>query len=248
MALAGSVALVSGGARGLGRAIAARLTADGAHVAVGDLDEDPPPSTPDYHRVDVTDPAAVEAWVATVELEHGTPTLVVANAGIATTDRLLEMSPQTWRHELAVNLDGAFHVATAAARRMVATGVPGRIVFTGSWAGHVPHPTIPAYSVAKAGLRMLCKCLAAELAAHDILVNEVGIGIVDGGMSGRRLAADPVARERATAAVPVQRLMTEDDVAEAVAFLCAEANRHMTGSLLLVDGGLSLLQARPHET
>ncbi|HTL51215.1 MAG TPA: SDR family oxidoreductase, partial [Planctomycetota bacterium] len=118
---------------------------------------------------------------------------------------------------------------------------PGRIVFLGSWAGHAAHPGIPAYCAAKAGLRMLMKCLALELSEYRILVNEVAPGYVDAGLSGRWFERNPADRERARTHVPIQTLISAHDVALQVAHLCDPANTQMTGSVLLMDGGLSLI-------
>ena len=117
---------------------------------------------------------------------------------------------------------------------------PGRIVFIGSWAAHAAHNAIPAYCVAKAGLRMLCKCMALEFAPHGILVNEVAPGYVNAGLSAQGWAQNPDAREAARQRVPIQELIEPQEVALQVAHLCEPANRHMTGSVLLMDGGLSL--------
>ena len=126
-------------------------------------------------------------------------------------------------------------------QRLLHHGQPGRIVFVGSWAAHAPHPALPAYCVAKAGLRMLMKCLALELGPHDILVNEVAPGWVDAGLSGRIFNDNPGAREDAVGKVPVRRLIAPAEVAYEVAHLCDPAVRHTTGSVALMDGGLSLL-------
>jgi NAD(P)-dependent dehydrogenase (short-subunit alcohol dehydrogenase family) len=119
--------------------------------------------------------------------------------------------------------------------------MPGRIVFIGSWAAHAPHTNVPAYSVAKAGVRMLVRVMALHYARHGILVNEVAPGYVDAGLSKVGFDKDPQTRRRCEAQVPVGALMSAADVAFQVAHFCDERNHFMTGSTLLVDGGLSLL-------
>jgi glucose 1-dehydrogenase len=151
------------------------------------------------------------------------------------------MTSDEWSRELQVNLTGAFHMAQAGAARLLARQAHGRIVFIGSWAGHAPHPSIPAYCVAKAGLRMLCRCMALELAPSGILVNEVAPGYVDAGLSAKVWLTNPGARERAAARVPTGQLIAAEEVAQQVAQLCEPSNRHTTGSVLLMDGGLSLV-------
>jgi NAD(P)-dependent dehydrogenase (short-subunit alcohol dehydrogenase family) len=228
-------AVISGGLGDIGAAIARRLAAT-MPVAVADLAPhgDSPGS---YHQVDVTDPDAIERWLD----EVGVPTVVVPAAATVTTASPLELGPTAWRRELDVDLTGPFLLATAAARRMVAAGVRGNIVFVGSWAAHRPHPSIMGYSVAKAGVRMMSQCLALDLAPHGIRVNEVAPGYVDAGLSKQVFDADPGRREAATAQVPLRELSTADDVAGLVTFLASEAARHVTGATLVADGGLSLL-------
>jgi glucose 1-dehydrogenase len=250
--LRGHVALVSGGLGDIGRAVAHELAARGADVALGDV---APPTAAEaalaalgtigvraaYAQVDVSDAAAVQGWIADVERTLGVPTLVVANAAQVTQADFRSLTAEQWARELRVNLDGAFHVAHAAGLRMLARGARGRIVFLGSWAADHPHRTIPAYCVAKAGLRMLCRCMALEFAPHGILVNEVAPGIVDAGLSGRIMREDPALREKLLGLAPAGSLVTAAEVARAVALLCGPDASQMVGSTLLLDGGMSLL-------
>ncbi len=252
---AGGVAVISGGVGDIGRAIASELAARGMDIAIGDLvsDEDggrilasifarvrAAGRRASYQRVDVTDAAAVGAWIAAVERDLGVPRAVVVNAAVVTPRDLLELGAGDWRRDLAVVLDGAFHLAQAGARRMVAARIPGRIVFVGSWAADVPDPAIGAYCAAKAGARMLMKLFASRLAAHGILVNEVAPGYVDAGLSGRMFQADPALRAACVARVPVGALIGAGEVAREVARLCDPELAHITGSVVLMDGGLSL--------
>jgi NAD(P)-dependent dehydrogenase (short-subunit alcohol dehydrogenase family) len=168
------------------------------------------------------------------------PTLIVPNAAIVTLSTLETITPEDWRRHLDVNLTGAFFMAQEGARRLVAAKSPGRIVFLGSWVAERADPKIIPYCVSKAGLRMLMKEMAKVLAPRDILVNEVAPGFVDAGVSAQVFREMPGRREAATAQVPVGRLITADEVALQVAHLCDPSNRHMTGSVLLMDGGNSL--------
>lgn len=249
--LSGHVAIISGGAGDIGRAIAHRLAHDGADVAIGDVvsEAEAAPLVDElrargavvrYDSVDVGDAGAVAAWVASVEAAMGVPTLIVPNAAVVSIADILTITPEQWRRDLRVNLDGAFHLAQAGAKRLVETGKAGRLVFLGSWAAHAPHGHIPAYCASKAGVRMLCKVMARSLAPHGILVNEVAPGYVDAGLTGRTWDEQPAQRERGRAQVPTGEVITPDEVAAQVAHLCDPANRHMTGTSLLMDGGLSL--------
>jgi glucose 1-dehydrogenase len=248
----GQVAIISGGAGDIGRAIARELAAGGADVALGDIR--PPAEAAAlldelaimgrrarYDRVDVASGAAVDDWVSVVETELGAPTLIIPNAAVVTLKPLTEISAAEWEREMQVNLNGAFHLARACAKLLLRDGRAGRIVFLGSWAADAVHADLPAYCVSKAGLRMLSRCLALELAPRGILVNEVAPGYVDAGLSGRIFDADPARREAARRTVPIGKLIGPEDVAREVAHLCDPANCHMTGSVVLMDGGLSLL-------
>lgn len=245
--LAQQVAVISGGAGDIGRAIARRLHAQGARVALGDV----LPAAKvrsrvakfHYTEVDVSSVEATEAWLAQVTRDLGAPTLIVPNAAVVELGSALKTSTETWNRTLNVNLTGAFLLAQLAAKRLLAARRQGRIVFVGSWAAHAPHPNIAAYCAAKAGLRMAMKCLALELAPHGILVNEVAPGRVDAGLSKRLFDQTPGFRQRARAEVPLRSLLDPAEVADGVAYLCRPDNRQMTGAVLLLDGGLSLVHA-----
>lgn len=245
--------MISGGLGDIGRALAHELAGRGADVALSDLHQ--PEEAGEalaslrelgvrarYDRVDVTDPEQVEAWVESVATEwERSPSLVIPNAAVVTVSSVAGITSGEWQREIAVNLHGAFFMAQAAGRRLAEVGRPGRIVFVGSWAAHAPHPRIPAYSVAKAGMRMLCQCMALEWAPHGILVNEVAPGYVNAGLTGKLFRQNPGSREQAQGRVPVGALITPEEVAMQVAHLCDPENRHTTGSVLLMDGGLSLV-------
>ena len=244
--LKGRVAIVTGGGGGIGRAIARHLRREGARVALGDI----VPAAAvrrrlrDFHytEMDVSDPAAIAAWLDKVEKDLGRPDLIVSNAAVVEIAGPLEISAAAWRRTLDINLTGAFAVAQLAARRLVTAQRPGRIVFIGSWAAHAPHPRLIAYCAAKAGLRMAMQCLAAELAPHRILVNEVAPGKVDAGLSRKIFDATPGLREKARNEVPAKILLDADDVARGVSYLFSPETLQATGSVLLLDGGLSLVR------
>jgi NAD(P)-dependent dehydrogenase (short-subunit alcohol dehydrogenase family) len=250
--LAGRVAIISGGLGDIGRAIGREIARSGADIALGDVLEDVRASgllrelrqmgrRARYDRADVADAEAVSAWIRAVEADLGAPDLIIPNAAVVTLAGIRDITPEQWAREIQVNLNGAFHLAQAGALRLLACGRPGRIVFLGSWAAHAPHAHIPAYCAAKAGLRMLCKCMALDLAPRGILVNEVAPGYVDAGLSAQVFREQPERRAQAEKAVPVRKLITPEEVAAQVAHLCDPDNCHMTGSVLLMDGGLSLV-------
>ncbi len=248
--LAGQVAVVTGGLGDIGFAVAEVLAENGAKVAIADIHPEEVAkekigSRPFvYAQVNVADPKAVDEWFSGVEEDLGTPTLVIANAGVVEVGFGLKISPKSWQRTMDVNLNGAFYTATSGGRRMVDQNVKGRIVLMGSWAAENVHADLTAYSVSKAGLRMMGKCLALELAPKGILVNEVAPGFVDAGLTGKFYKKNPVKRERGRALVPVRRLISAKEVALQVLHLCHPDNVHMSGSTLLMDGGLSLMTGR----
>lgn len=250
--LQGHTAVISGGLGDIGAAIARELAAHGADVAVCDLDA----SASDalrrdieqlgrryrFDRVDVSDAAAVDRWVGSLEADLGLPTLIIPNAAIVELTPFGKLDAAYWRKELAVNLDGAFNLAHSATSRLLAKNMPGRVVFIGSWAADTVHTDIPTYCVAKAGVRALARCMAAAFAPAGILVNEVAPGYVDAGLASRFMIEDSTLRERSRREVPIGLLIEPREVARQVLNLCDPKNRHMTGSTVLMDGGLSLVR------
>jgi NAD(P)-dependent dehydrogenase (short-subunit alcohol dehydrogenase family) len=241
------VAMISGGGGDIGRAVALELASRGADISLGDLKEqtDLLPfieqlsslgSNVLYRQLDIVNPESVMAWVEETESRLGVPTMIIPNAGVVTRKSILEMSPSEWRNEFDVNLNGAFYLATAAANRLVHHGLQGSIVFLGSWAAHRPNIGIPAYCVSKAGMRMLCQVMAMELARHGIVVNEVAPGIVNAGLSKESVQTGSDIREK----IPLKTWIEPEEVAWQVANLCDPRNRNTTGSVFVVDGGLSM--------
>lgn len=197
--------------------------------------------------MDASNEASVVTWFDAVVSHFGqTASVIVANAAIVTIGSVMTATVEEWNRTMHVNLTGAWLTARTGAQRMLAAGLPGRIVFVGSWAGHAPHVHIAAYCAAKAGLRMLAQTMALELADKDILVNEVAPGYVDAGLSGRFFKKNAGEAERARAVVQNKRLIEAEEVAQAIAYLCSPHHRNLTGSTLLIDGGFSLQHGREH--
>jgi glucose 1-dehydrogenase len=248
----GRIAILSGGLGDIGRQIATALAAKGADVALGDrlpaADATAFLQTLEalgvrahYTQVDVSQAEPVRRWVEECEQTLGLPDVIIANAATVTLANFAEVTPKQWDDELQINLSGPFYLTKFVTDKLVAAKTPGHIVLIGSWAAHVVHAHIPAYSVSKAGLRMLGKCLALELAPHDILVNEIAPGYVDAGLTAQIWKTNPALKSLSEGKVPVKRLIGADEVAAQVIHLCDRSNRHMTGSTLLMDGGLSML-------
>jgi len=237
--LAGLGVAVTGAAGDLGGAMARELSARGAVVTM--LDRVPASEIVDggsFVQVDVTDRAAVDAALAAIDPLD----VAIGNAGIVEAAPFLDVSQAQWQAHLDINLTGCFNVGQAAARLMAERGTRGQVIFTGSWVGEIPWPEISAYSVSKAGVRMLARAMARELAGRGIRVNVVAPGIVMAGMAKRQYEIDPDYARRASVVIPLGEFGTAEQVAKSVAFLCSPDAEYMTGSVLLVDGGASLFQ------
>jgi NAD(P)-dependent dehydrogenase (short-subunit alcohol dehydrogenase family) len=245
---------ITGGAGDIGAAMGAELTRLGADVTLIDV-KTPAEAAPwlvtarahgpvRYVQADVRDRPALDAALAPIDPLD----VAIGNAAIGHGVPFLEITPQQWQTHLDVNLSGCFNLGQAAARLMVARGRPGRILFTGSWVQEVPWPEIAAYSVTKAGVRMLARSMARELAPHRILVNVIAPGIVYAGLARHQMETEPQYARRIQHVIPLGELQTTEQVARATAFLCSDAADYMTGAVLLVDGGCSLFQFAEDDT
>jgi 2-hydroxycyclohexanecarboxyl-CoA dehydrogenase len=236
------VALVTGGARGIGRAIAHALAADGLAVAVGDLQFDSAPDAALAVELDVTDTASVNEGVARVAAELGPVSVVVNNAGWDELRPFLDTDEEFWQRVIDINFTGMLRVTKAVLPGMVEAGW-GRVVNIGSDAGRVGSSLESVYSGAKGGVIAFTKTIAREVARSGVTANTVCPGptrtpLLEGmageGEAGHKLVAG---LERA---VPMRRLGEPDDVAAAVAFLASDRAGYITGQTLSVSGGLTM--------
>ncbi len=242
-------AIVTGAAGDLGNAMARQLAEQGAHVVIWDIVPRAEAAEAiervrahdaavEYFEIDVRDRAAVDAAIASLPRLD----IVCANAGIVEAQPFLELRQDNWQNHLDVNLTGCFNVCQAAARKMVADGTKGRLILTSSWVGSIPWPEITAYSVSKAGVNMLVKQMARELAVHGILVNAVAPGIVNAGLAGRQLREEPQYAARVAKVIPLDEPGSPEAIGAAVVYLASPQTAYMTGSILTLDGGCSLFQ------
>ncbi len=232
----GRVVLVTGGARGIGRACARAFVAAGDQVAVTYRTK--PPEDDDVLAVacDVTSTGEVDAAFVQVEERLGRPEVVVANAGTNRDGLVLKMSDEAFDDVLDTNLVGAFRVARRAARGMVRAR-SGRLVFVSSVVGLTGSAGQVNYAASKAGLVGLARSLARELAPRGVTANVVAPGPVSTDMTD----ALPEARQaELAAAVPLGRFATPEEVAAAVTFLASPEAASITGAVLPVDGGLGM--------
>lgn len=237
--LSGKVALVIGAARGIGKGIAQRFAEEGATIVVADAEADAGKATAqelgaDFIRTDISQMKDAEAAVA-VALEHGRLDILVQNAGIYPWQLLENTSPEDWDRVMGVNLRGCFLAARAALVPMKAQG-SGRMLFTSSITG--PHVTSPGhghYSATKAGINGLIRAAALEFAGYGITVNGVEPGnILTEGVQLHRSAEFIKGMEDA---IPLGRLGSVRDVANAFLFLASDEASYITGTTIVVDGG-----------
>lgn len=249
--LDGRVALVTGGARGIGFEVGARLAAHGAAVALADVAGAPEAAGGIAGAVgvpmDVTDAGAVAAGFDAAEAALGPVDVVVANAGVLVLARAVDLRPEQFRRVLEVNLTGTFLTCAEGARRMIARGSPrgGRIIVSSSLFGTRGGVENTAYSASKFGQVGVVQCLAAELGEHGVTANAVCPGQVDTAMMREllgeraRLTGTPVADvERAMLArIPAGRMATPAEVADTYVWLASDLSSYVTGRSIVVDGG-----------
>ncbi|MDH4136046.1 MAG: SDR family oxidoreductase [Anaerolineae bacterium] len=245
----GKVAIVTGAARGIGRAIALRFGQEGASVAVVDLREaeghetvrliEAAGSQAMFIHTDMSDQDQVQAMVDTVVKQWGAIHILVNNAGICPFEDFLEMSEDLWDQVLNVNLKGYFLCSQAVAKVMVEQGVKGRIIAVSSISSEFGGSSQAHYCASKAGINLLVKSMAISLGPHGITCNAVLPGTVETDMN-RDALADPAARDYWSKRAPLGRLGQPEDIAGPVLFFASDDSAWCTGSMLVVDGGTSV--------
>jgi 3-oxoacyl-[acyl-carrier protein] reductase len=246
--LSGRCAVVTGGSRGIGRAIVVRLAEQGADVVFSYRDNATAAADTVAavealgrkaiaHQGDVADPASAESLVKAALEAFGKVDILVNNAGITRDDLIMRMSVDAWREVLETNLFGAFYTTKAVTRPMLkAKG--GRIINITSVSGQAGQTGQANYSAAKAGLIGLTKATARELASRGITANAVAPGFVLTELT--RDLPEPL-QAQITAATPLGRFGTAGEIANAVAFLASDEAAYITGQVLAVDGGLVMM-------
>jgi 3-oxoacyl-[acyl-carrier protein] reductase len=241
--LTGRVALVTGASRGIGRAIAQRLAAQGAVVVAAARGENAKAvageiaasgGTAESASLDVTETGAPERFVAEALARHGRIDILVNNAGITRDQLMLRMKRDDWDAVLATNLTAAFALTQAALKPMIRQRA-GRIICISSVVGQSGNPGQANYAASKAGLIGFAKAVALEVASRGITVNVVAPGMIETDMT--RAITDS-AREEWAAKIPLRRLGTPDEIAAAVCFLASDEASYITGHVLAVNGGM----------
>jgi 3-oxoacyl-[acyl-carrier protein] reductase len=245
MRLKDQVAIVTGGSRGIGRAVVQALCKEGAKVAFvykgsEQAAKELEAATDGMAKAwqgDVADPETATRIVAGVLADWGRVDILVNNAGVIRDGLFLRMEPAAWREVLATNLDGAFYFCRAVAEQMVLRQRAGRIVNISSVAADFVNPGQANYSASKGAINSLTRALAKETAKRGVTVNAVAPGFIATDMSEavRNKAGDLIQK-----AIPAGRLGQPEDIAAVVLFLCTPAAAYITGQVITVDGGLSL--------
>jgi len=244
--LDGKVALVTGSSRGIGAAIAARLAAEGASVAVNYAGSEAAAQdvvaritraggTARAFQADISDPKSAQALVDGVLEAFGTIDILVNNAGITRDGLLVRMSDDDWDDVLRTNLSGAFFMTRAVAKPMMKAR-SGAIVNISSVVGLMGNAGQANYSAAKAGLVGFTKSVARELAVRNVRVNAVAPGFIETDMTA---GLPDAARDAALGTIAMKRMGSVEDIAAAVAFLVSDEAAYITGQTIAVDGGMT---------
>ncbi len=249
--LTGKVAIVTGGGRGIGRAVCERLASEGARVAVFDINRTGAEETcrivtaaggsATAYVVDVTRRTAVAKAVKAVIARFGRIDVLVNNAGLARQKAFLALADKDWRDILELNLTGYFIVGQEVGRQMVRQR-DGRIINMASLAAHYAADLQAAYAAAKGGVVALTQVMAFELAPKGVNVNAVSPGAVATEMSAKNMSA--ASRRAREARIPQGRLATPSDIAASIAFLASDDASHINGTTLIVDGGMLIAGIR----
>ena len=242
----GKVALVTGGSRGIGRAIATTLAAGKATVVVNYAGNDAAAAEAQalceragaarvvLRKFDIADPAACQEAVERIVGELGGLHVLVNNAGIAIDQLVMRLKDEDWRRQLDVNLTGAFHLIRAAARPMMKQR-GGAIVNLTSVVGEMGNAGQAAYAATKAGLIGLTKAVARELASRNVRVNAVAPGFIETDMTA---GLPEAARGKMLESIALGRLGTAQEVADCVAWLASDRASYVTGEVVRVNGGM----------
>jgi NAD(P)-dependent dehydrogenase (short-subunit alcohol dehydrogenase family) len=245
---AGKVAIVSGAAGGISSVILRRFAEGGARVVIADLDEERAAAAVRqltaqdrevrFVRTDVRDSAQVDAMVQTAAEQFGRLDILVHGAGVGVHKDVVDLTDEEWDLQIDVQLRGAFLLSRAVGRRLIAQGEGGRIILIGSTSGNNARVKAGPHAASKAGEIQLARVMALEMGRHGITVNVVSPGLTDiAGIS--RSVQTPEYQRAFISQVPLGRLGTPDEIADAVLFFASDRARFITGQVLCVDGGYS---------
>lgn len=245
---AGKAAIVSGAASGISRVIATRFAEAGAMTVIADVDDEwgePAASAlcerglqARYCRADIRDSSEVDRLVETAVSEFGRVDILVHGAGVGVHKEIVDLSDEEWDWQVDVQLRGAFLLSRAVGRQLIAQGEGGRIILIGSTAGNNARPKSGPHAASKAAEIQLARVLALELGRYDITANVVSPGLTDISNISRTVQSAEYQKVFVNQ-VPLGRLGTPDEIADAVLFIASDRARFITGQVLYVDGGYS---------
>ena len=249
MRLQDKVAFITGANSGIGKAIAERFAAEGAHVAVnylpgGTREADAATEVATFGTTgiavagDVSKREDVERMMAEVVAKFGRIDIAVNNAGIEIKKPFLDVTDDEWNRVIGVNLFGAFLVHQTAARQLVKQGQGGKLINISSVHEDIPFPEYTAYCASKGGIRMMMRNLAMELAPYKINVNNIAPGAIATPIN-QTVLDDPIASKNAISEIPWGRFGRPEEVASVAVFLAGSESDYVTGSTYYVDGGLT---------
>jgi len=250
MRLKDRVTLITGASSGIGKAIATRFAAEGAHVVVNyrpgsELDGEAAQAEAASFGAssiavvaDVSQREDVERMMAEIIKQFGRIDIAINNAGIEIKKPFLEVTDEEWNRVIGVNLYGSYLVSQVAARQMVKQGRGGKLIFVSSVHEDIPFPEYTAYCASKGGVRMMMRNLAIELAQHKINVNNIAPGAIATPIN-QAVLNDPIAMKNAVSEVPWGRFGRPEEVASVAVFLAGDEGDYVTGSTYYIDGGMS---------
>lgn len=246
--LQGKVAFITGAGSGLGRGMALRFAEEGADIGCFDLSLETAEETAELVRTlgqkavtfkgDVRNSKDLVEGIEKTVTELGDLWVACANAGINASGTILTLTEEDWQRVIDVNLTGVFLTCQSAARQMVDQGKGGRIISTASVAAEKGFAGLIPYGATKAGVRMMTRSMAQELAVHRITVNSIGPGLIATNFGGGNFQ-DPEYKEQQGKTIPLGRVGEATDVAAMAAFIASDDGEYATGSYFLIDGGMT---------
>jgi NAD(P)-dependent dehydrogenase (short-subunit alcohol dehydrogenase family) len=254
------IIVITGGCGDIGAATSKRLAADGAKVVLLDLLPVPAgdaaakgAGAAAYYLCDQGDRVAVEKTLGEVAARFGRVDVVIANAAIVHRYRFQDTPPEIWEQYLRVNLSGCFYLAQSAVRLMLKQsrgkdGIRGKVLFTSSWTAQHPLPGNMPYVITKSSIETMAIAIAQELAHEGIIANALAPGILYAGLTKKLCDTIPDLRQALTDLVPLGELGNPQQVAEAYYYLCADESNYMTGQVMTVDGGCSVIKRKLPDT